>query len=226
MEKVSEFLKALISDHRSLLILGGLLVFTLGIAGEVKNWVAPLTWQAQVAAASLGAVVTIFGMYLIFRDPTKLDMRKDHGIKITLPHANDPVPLHVEIRGEIKEPLPEGKELWLFRIWPDRQQFVPMRRVPTNPDSANWKVENVHLGGRPNDHRYIGAYIVDQSALPLLAFFRHATTRYDKWIQRVIPTEATKAEYEKERHLDPIKVDPAKLSNMKRAHEIKIIRSV
>jgi hypothetical protein len=225
MEKIWEFLKALVTDHRSLLILGGLIVFTLGVAGEVKNWVSPMTWQAQVAASTLGAIVTIVGLYLILRDPTKLDMRKDHGVKITSPHANEHVPLYVEIRGEIKEPLPEGKQLWLFRIWPDREMFVPMRRVATNSDTTEWKVENVHLGGKSKDQRYIGAYIVDESAIPLLAFFRHATTRYEKWIQRVVPNEEKKDEYEKERHLDGVKIDPAKLSNMKKAHEIKINRT-
>jgi hypothetical protein len=204
-----------LSDVRSLLILAGLILFALGLVGQITGYIPEMALAARLAAIVVGIAVALTGIWLVFAD-----LRKNvRGIRILDPPNGKKLPERVPlVRGEIQDDIPDGKELWLLRIYPKHNMFVPLTAVHVRSDKT-WEVEDCYLGGKPGEKRYIGAYIVDETAVTLFTLFFDASKQHNKWMDDLeIQKGADK------RHLEPIKGDPAKMENMKVGHEVEVER--
>jgi hypothetical protein len=123
----------LLADVRSLLIVIGAALFTLGLVGEVKPYIPEMALAARIAAMVVGLAIALTGIWLVFKD-----LRKDvRGVRILSPVGGEDMQETITVRGEIKDDIPDGKELWLLRIYPDRNSFVPMKAVHPRSDNTN-----------------------------------------------------------------------------------------
>jgi hypothetical protein len=111
-----------VSDARSLLILTGLVLFALGLVGEITNYIPHMGFVARVIASTVGAAIALVGIWLVI-----VDMRGPvRGVRITFPSDREGVPEKITVRGEVSKAIPDGKELWLLRIYEKHDRFVPM----------------------------------------------------------------------------------------------------
>ena len=125
----------------------------------------------------------------------------------------------VHVNGTIRlRSLPKGKELWLLRIYPNHDEFVPMRRANVATDGT-WMALDCQLGGGPGAPRTIGAYLIDETSQIFFQYFREASDFHNEWMDRKeVPIDA------KKRYLPPIKGDPGKIKSMHMCHEVTIAR--
>lgn len=77
---------------------------------------------ARVIASTVGAAIALVGIWLVI-----VDMRGPvRGVRITFPSDREGVPEKITVRGEVSKAIPDGKELWLLRIYEKHDRFVPM----------------------------------------------------------------------------------------------------
>jgi hypothetical protein len=206
----------LVGEVRSLLIVGGLGLFAFSLVGQIAPYTPVMSPTAQIVGCIVGLGLMLGGIWFYLKD-----FRKNvRGIRILSPADGDKVQAKVPVRGEIQDDVPEGKELWLLRIYPNRDKFVPMTAVhPRANKTWDAPAKDCNIAGLPGEKRIIGAYIVDPSAVTLFTLFIDWRKQHDGWMDKLnVPKDA---EF---RTLQPIKGDPAKMENMKVGHEVEVER--
>lgn len=128
---MSDFYEKLLEEKGALVMLLGAAFAALGIIGEFKDWFGAIGAPYRLTAIGVGVFLLIVGLIIIVYD------RLNKPFQILNPRPNESVPMVVDISGTSRRSLPKNKELWLLRIYPDENRFVPSPNHFGN-SSADW----------------------------------------------------------------------------------------
>jgi hypothetical protein len=172
-EGKEELLSKLLDSVPVLLIILGVLLFSLGLSGGItyKQWFTIPETEPRLAAALAGIVV--FGLGVARSRVQVVTSARKYGIKIDHPRDGDAVDI-VDVRGSISKPLPGGYTLKVFRIYPGTNSYVPLGDARIDIESGRWEAERCDIGGRPGDKRSIAAYLVGPNGAILLDYYAMA----------------------------------------------------
>lgn len=135
-----EILSKLLDSIPVLLIIMGVLLFSLGLAGGItyKSWLPIPEVEARLAASLAGAVV--FGLGASRSRSQVINGVRKYGIKIDHPRDGDAVDI-ADVRGSISKPLPAGYTLKVFRIYPGSDSYVPLGDARIDIENGKWEAE-------------------------------------------------------------------------------------
>jgi hypothetical protein len=191
MEKgvFAEAVGRLFDSIGTLLIVIGAAMFAVGAAGGVKyNSFFPIDDLIGRAALLVGgAALVLIGIFIALRSN---DPRKPHGIKITHPIKDQRVDT-VAVQGSISKKLPKGFELWIVRIYPGHDSFLPLRKVNIEDGDQTWIAPQCDVGGKSGEDRALGAYLVGPATQEFFKYFKDAARVHNRWMDNLkVPKEA------------------------------------
>ncbi|OLD24311.1 MAG: hypothetical protein AUJ04_09315 [Acidobacteria bacterium 13_1_40CM_3_55_6] len=167
----------------------GATLIILGLTGGVtyNAWLPIPDMAGRVAAAILGCVIAAAGAGFYFwnqsRKPSRIDPSA-YGIKITHPREGDEVNT-VDVRGTIKQGLPENHTLRLFRIYPGSAKMSPIRKATIVLSDGEWTADHCNAGGKSGDRRSIAAFIVGPSGAALIEYHDEAVRVHRKTMREL-----------------------------------------
>jgi hypothetical protein len=167
----------LLDSFPTLLTVVGVALIVLGMTSGVtyNGWLPIPDMGGRVAAAVLGFVIASAGAGFYWYQPKRLSQiyPSRYGIKITLPRENDEVNI-VDVRGTIKQALPENYTLRLCRIYPGSVKMTPIGKATIDLSAGEWVADNCNVGGKSGDKRSIAAFIVGPSGAALIEYHDNA----------------------------------------------------
>jgi hypothetical protein len=148
-----EIVSKLIDSVPALLTLLGVVLILLGLAGGVSynQWFPISELEARVAAVVAGTILIGLGFFS-WRTHVIVPKARSYGIDIDQPKDGDRVDI-VDVRGRIRNPLPEGYTLRVLRIYPGSESFVPIGEARVEIGKGAWEAERCNIGGRTGDRR-------------------------------------------------------------------------
>lgn len=166
-----ELLAKLIDSVPVLLILLGVAVLVLGLAGGVtyNNWLPIVDQPGRIGAVVVGAGILGLGFFG-WRTRVIVPKAKDFGITIDHPKDGDLVGI-VNVRGRIKKAIPDGYTLQVFRCYAGKHSYVPIGKGDIEPEKGTWNASQCDVGGRPGDTRIIRAYLVGPNGAAVLDYW-------------------------------------------------------
>ncbi len=190
--KVKLFSK-LIDRIPVLLILLGVILFALGLAGGVtfNSWFPISDLWARIVAAVAG--VFIFGLGISSwrtqgnsRTHGDVPKAQNYGIKIVYPKAGGEVSI-VDVSGTIKKAPPEGYTLKIFKIFPRSESYAEIGSGRIAIDQGTWEAKQCNIGGKakPGDERFIGAFLVGPGGAVLLDYHTQAAREHKAQINQL-----------------------------------------
>jgi len=205
------------SERGYVLVALGAVLIVIGLLGQTK-WFTLIPDEYRWAGIVIGFCVLAAGITLLVIDGQS--GKNKYGVEIFYPDGRVPVDEKIAVKGRVgRRRLPIGSELWLLRIYPNRKEFVPMRQIVPGRDGV-WEAEDCTLGGKKDDKRIIGAYLIDESAKVLIESRQQAEKEHNKWMDKLnVPKETP------ERYLMPIKADVRLMKNMEMCLEIEVRRN-
>lgn len=172
MEALSRLGRAFLDEPKAWLVLIGPVVMVVGLSGAVPY--VPISNQyAQIAAAVFGIGLTLLGVIFLFQGRSS----HPYGVEITSPHNNASSSSFNTIVGTAGR-IPEGKELWLVRIFQD-ERFYPVKRISLVSGEKRWQ-ESFELGSAAR----VGAFVFDEKALALISYQKEAAERHDTLVRQ------------------------------------------
>jgi hypothetical protein len=177
-----ELFQKLLESPVSLIIVGGLAVIILGLAGGIQynNWLPIASGLPQISTVVIGILIFISGVVLTVIKPTS---PRPYGITITSPARNEPVNV-TRVEGKIRKHPPARYELWLLRMY-SNGDFLPLRNVILSSGQEEWSVPDFNVGGRSGEHRIITAALVGPAGQVLFSYFSSAARRHNTWMDRL-----------------------------------------
>ncbi len=215
-EGKEELLSKLIDSTPVLLIVLGVALLSLGLAGGItyNQWFPISETGARVVAGLFGIASFLLGAYRS-KAHVPLPQAKKYGIKIDYPRDGDPVDI-VDVRGSIGKPLPEGYTLKVFRIYPGPDSYIPVADARVDAESGKWEAERCDIGGRAGDKRSIGVYLVGANGTALLDYYNIA-----RHVHRSTMDDLRKATGHEGSYLPPIE---KRTPDMIECHRVSVLR--
>jgi hypothetical protein len=175
-----EIISRLIDSVPTLLIVLGVVVNILGLAGGVTyhQWLPINETAWRIGTVVVGMALLALGFFQSRKDFTVPQARK-YGINIQHPAEGERVGV-VDVKGTIKKALPDGYALKILRIYPGTDNFIPVGEARVDIEKGIWKAENCDIGGVPGDRRSIGAYLIGPGGAILLDYFVKASRVHNK----------------------------------------------
>lgn len=170
----------LLDSFPTLVTVVGVALIVLGLTGGVtyNTWLPIPDMAGRVAASILGFVIASAGAGFYFwsqsRKPSRIDPSR-YGIKITLPREGDEVNT-VDVRGTIKQALPENHTLRIFRIYPGSRNMTPIGKAIIDLSAGDWIADDCNAGGKSGDRRSIAALVVGPSGAALIEYYQNAAS--------------------------------------------------
>jgi hypothetical protein len=170
-----ELLSQIVRNRSVLLILLGLAMELLGLAGGVTyhSWFPIQELWARGALCVLAVVPFFTGIRSRPAVESDID-RKEYDIKITSPRLNEEVSVG-DVEGKMKRRLPEGYSLWIFREYLNERQFAPIGKAEIH-DDLTWAAYKCDIAGNAarGTRRGVSANIVGKHGEALIAFHNKA----------------------------------------------------
>jgi hypothetical protein len=174
-EAVKEIGANIVESAQALLIVLGVVILVLGLAGGVTlKGILPIPeaeWRIFAAVAGL-LLVLISVVFLGKASATPREAMR-YGIKITTPHDGNHVGI-TNVEGTIKRRFPAEYTLHMLRIYPGSNGFIPMGVAEVDYKARIWRATGCDIGGRPGNSRIIGAYLVGPSGRVLFDYYHQA----------------------------------------------------
>jgi hypothetical protein len=164
----------LLDSFPTLVTVVGVALIVLGLTGGVTHnaWLPIPDMPSRIAAVILGCVIASAGAGFYFwsqsRKPSRIDPSR-FGIKITYPREGDEVNT-VDVRGTIKQALPENYTLRLFRVYPGSARMTPIGKATIDLSAGEWTADHCNVGGKSGDKRSIAAFIAGPSGAALIQY--------------------------------------------------------
>jgi hypothetical protein len=212
MEKIAELGRTLAEDPRSLLIIVGAVVFVVGVSGTVPY--APISQgYGQIAACLLGLVLVGAGAAAVFGGVNS----NPYGVRIQSPPPGTSAGASIPVGGTVRR-IPEGKQLWLVRVYPDGM-YYPARRIDLKKGQRTWQ-EQFEVGGRVGDYMGIGAFVIGAEGQALIAYQKDASNLHNDWMNRFdVPKDTER------RYLPAFKRESVKALKITECDIVKVIRT-
>ena len=189
----------ILDSFPTLLAVAGVGLVVLGIAGGISygSWLPIPDAVGRLAAGIVGCVVFGIGVLLYFSAQSKKPLRIEpskYGIKITLPRDGEEVVV-VDVRGVLKQALPEGYAIRLFRIYPGSERMTPIGRATIDLAAGTWVADHCNAGGKPGDKRSLAAFIVGPSGSALIEYHNDAARAHRKTMDQLREATGKEGEY-------------------------------
>jgi hypothetical protein len=148
----------------------GSVMYLLGLSGGITyhGWLPVSGTPERTALDSLGLLLIAISVWLALgKEPRRPKNPKRYGVRIFHPRDGDHVNC-VDVRGEIRKPLPPGYALRLLVGYPDQDGFEPRGRVVADTDAGTWEALNVDVGDKGGHRYFIEICIVGPDGAALL----------------------------------------------------------
>ena len=179
----------LLDSFPTLVTVVGAALIVLGLTGGVSynSWLPIPDMAGRVGAVVLGCAMASAGagfyLWNQSRRPSRIDP-SGYGIKITHPREGDEINT-VDVRGTIKQALPENHTLRLFRIYPGSAKMSPIGKARIVLSDGEWTAELCNVGGKSGDKRSIAAFIVGPSGAALIEYHDDAARIHRKTMREL-----------------------------------------
>jgi hypothetical protein len=171
-DALTEIASRVVESAQGLLIVLGVTVLVLGLAGGItykEIFPIPQTeWRALGTAA--GLLLVFISVAFLGRSSPTISSAARYGIKITAPGEGNHVGI-TNVEGTIKRKFSVEYALYMIRIYPDSNRLVPMGVADVNYKTGAWRAIGCNIGGRPGNARIIGAYLVGPSGRVLFDYY-------------------------------------------------------
>jgi hypothetical protein len=175
---ITEFANKLADKPAIFLMLAGVIFIGLGLAGGVTyhGWF-PIAENNSYGAIAIGIALLIWGGVIANRKPVPPIKGYEYGVKIINPSEREQVDI-VSVKGTIEKMPPEGYKLMVLRIYPNARYGIhPLKEVTFTGNKA-WHADDCDVGGKTNDPRTIGAYLVGPSGQALFRYYSEAANQH------------------------------------------------
>lgn len=184
---VAKLITGLIDSLPALLIVLGVMLFTLGLAGGVtyQNWFPFPDMGARIAAGLAGGIAVGLGV-LVGRQPGRIPRAADYGFTIDHPVDNDEVDAP-DIRGRLKKAPPPHFVVMIVRGHPD-ESFMPLKPAAVDPEKGTWEAVACDIGGSTGDPRTLRVYLVGRDGAALFAYYSAAARVHGRVLKELPAT--------------------------------------
>ena len=176
---IGETVAKLFDKPAIFLMIFGVVFIALGISGGLTYQTSSFTVVEAWRYVSLGfgTVMLLWGSVLATRRPVPPIKADEYGIKITNPQEREQVDI-VSVKGTIKKAPPEGYKLMVLRIYPNSRNGIhPLKEVKFTDDKT-WHADDCDMGGKTDDRRTVGAYLVGPSGQALFRYYSEAANQH------------------------------------------------
>jgi hypothetical protein len=190
-ETIKEITLELIKSLHGLLLLLGFVVFVFSLIGGIHYaGIAPFDDQHyRTIGLVVGILIMALSVLIWFILPkhstVTIPKASAHGIKITSHSDGDNVPESVTVRLEVQKPLPQGYDLYIFRVYPRSGHLYPASIARHTGPGKVWEASPCSLGGRQGEERIIAAFLVGPSGQALVQYFHDASDSHGRTLQEL-----------------------------------------
>ena len=185
----------LIENTPLAVIIVGLFIFGLGAAGGwAKIQIQINDLPGRVALASMGAIVALVGVALLWREKNRAssenitDVMPDYGVKITSPRDDAEVEVDklFEVRGSYATKPPD-ELIRIIEYSPARYTYRPRRYVIYNLTQKTWSASTLVAGA---DQRVILVCSVGRDGKALFDYYDKVYQTTNQWVGiRTLPAD-------------------------------------
>jgi hypothetical protein len=174
----AEIISKLIDAVPVVLILLGVILLTLGLAGGVtyQSWLPIPDLTARIVAGVTGVLMCGLGVFQGSKS-TGIPNAAKFGIKITYPVEGEKVE-RTSVRGTIKRQIPKDYVLKVLRVYTDHG-FVPVGEAIISLEKGTWEAHGCHVGGKPGEPRWLAACLVGPGGMALFDYHQRAALAHN-----------------------------------------------
>jgi hypothetical protein len=169
--------KELVTNTKVLMIVLGAVFFVIGMSGGI-SYVPVVDRFNQIALAAFGGTLCIIGVILEILEVAGAISRRKFGIQIRSPISEAEVPAKVKVSGTVSKMIPDDRQLWLVRIYPNGRWYA-MDEVRPKEGAKDW-TKIVDIGGSPGEERDIAAYVIGPIGQAFIAYQRQAAEVHNR----------------------------------------------
>lgn len=163
------------------LLFTGLAIFLLGAAHGItyKSYLPIDDEWWRIVVSVFGVIVMAVGLVIRLRvsgGTWAIPDKKKYEIKIIYPQSNSRVG-QVDVHGTMKNELPKGYKLWVFRVYRDKRIY-PLVECAIFKDNT-WKAHDCKLGGAVGDGRGFSVNLVGPDGQALISFVKEAGQKFN-----------------------------------------------
>jgi hypothetical protein len=210
MDKLlTRLVQPIVEEPKSLLFVAGVAVVVVALSGGVPYIPVAAGSPQQIAMVVFGCILSFMGIFFLFGAGTT----RPYGVEITSPEPNATVEQDLIVTGSVRK-IPEGKELWLVRIYDD-ESYTPGQKIFQNHGERKWS-SKFHMG---LSGIKIGAFMVGEEGQALFDYQKEAANRLSALVKQQSISDNVP-----NRYLPSLKRETVKALKIKECHVVKVTR--